>query len=97
MVSVSEPFAVVAKVELGRVGVENEERLFLVRPGVGIDDRRIESRTRLGTTAGIADAAGVVADDEHRHMARVLELPQLVEDDGVSQVKVRAPLDQRPA
>ena len=78
------------------------ERLRLVGLGVGVDDGAVEARARLAAARRVADTRRVVADDEHRDVAGVLELAQLVEDDGVAEVDVRrrgvdAELDaQRP-
>ena len=53
--------------------------------------------------ARVPDARGVVADDQHDRVAGVLELAQLLQDDGVAEVevgrrRVQAELDaQRPA
>jgi hypothetical protein len=47
-----------------------------------------ETRQRLAATRWVADARRVVADDEHRDVAGVLELAELVEDDRVAQVDV---------
>ena len=62
-----------------------------------------EHGPRRGAAAGVADARGVVADDQHDAVARVLELAQLLQHDGVAEVdvgrgRVEAELDpQRPA
>ena len=84
-----EPLPVVADVELGRVVVEDAERLLLVGLGVGVDDGAVQAGARLAAARGVADTRRVVADDEHRDVAGVLELAQLVEDDGVAEVDVR--------
>src|SRR5262249_21464909 len=64
----------------------------LVRVGLGV--RRDLLRRRRGprdiASGRIADQAGEVADKEDDVMAEVLELPQLVELDRVTQVQVRA-------
>ena len=63
----------------------------------------VEAGARLAAARRVADARRVVADDEHRDVPGVLELAQLVEDDGVAEVDVGrrgvdAELDaQRPA
>ena len=85
-----------------RVGVEDLRRLLDVRPRVGVDLLARELRARRRAPARIADARGVVADDEDDDVPAVLELAQLAQDDRVAEVDVRrrrveAELDaQRP-
>ena len=87
-----------------RVAVEHLEGLLLVGLGVA---RRSRSASSCGRVVErplrVADARGVVADDQHDRVAEVLELAQLAQHDGVAEVDVRrgrvdAELDpQRPA
>ena len=97
-----EPFAVAAQLE-PLVGAQDLARLLHVRARVRVDLLAGEDRARGRAPARVADAGRVVAHDQHRRMAGVLELAQLLEDDGVPECdvarsRVEAELDaQRPA
>jgi hypothetical protein len=68
--------------------VEDLPDLPLVGGGVG-DDLVFGERRAGGVLAGgVADAGGEVADEEDDLVAELLELPQLVDDDGVAEVEV---------
>jgi len=58
--------------------------------GIGLDLGGAELHPGGVLAAGIADAGGEVADDQHRRVARILEGPQLAEQDRVAQVDVGA-------
>ena len=47
-----------------------------------------EDGTSLGAAARIADASGEIADNQHNHVAGVLKLPQLLQNDRVPEVDV---------
>ena len=81
-----EPFAVVA--DLDPVAIEHGEGLLLVGAGVLFDLLGREDRSGVRTATGVTDASGEVADDEHDDVAGVLELPQFLQHDGVTQVDV---------
>ena len=68
----AEPLTVAA--DFGFLGVENLVGLFEVGLGVLLDLRFGQDGARLGFTGGIADARGVVADDEYSLVAEFLEL-----------------------
>ena len=48
-------------------------------------DVLLQARPRLRLPGRIADASGEVADDQDRDVAGILELPELVQDDGPSE------------
>jgi len=81
------PFGVVT--DLGPVGIEDLEGLLEVGLRVVLDLFGREHRSRLGATARVADLGGVVADDQDRRVALVLEQPEDVEDHQVAGVDVR--------
>ena len=82
----AEPLAVAA--DLGLLGVEDLEGLLEVGLGVLLDLLLGEDGARLGLAGGVADARGVVADDEDGLVAELLELAELVEDDHVAEGQV---------
>ena len=65
-----------------------EEKTFRTHDGVDLFLRKY--RPRLIYAGGIADAGGVVADNQHGLVAEVLELPQFPQHDRMAQVQVRA-------
>ena len=70
------------------VGIQNPAVLLAVRLRVALDLLRRERRPRLRLARGIADQAGKIADDQHGFVAQVLELPQLLQHDGVADVEI---------
>ena len=62
--------------------------LVHVRARVGVDLLAGQHRPRRRAAARVAHARRVVADDQHDGVARVLELAQLLEHDGVAEVDV---------
>ncbi len=85
-----EPLGVSAHFEAGRVGVEDLAGLLDVGLGVGVDLLGGEHGARLALAGRVADAGGVVADDEDRLVAEVLEGAHDAQDDGVAHVDVGA-------
>jgi len=84
-----QPFAVTADLQfLGR-SVYDLAGLVDVGPGVGFDLLGRQYRACLVLSRRIADAGGVIADDQHGLVAEVLELADLTQHDGVAQVDVR--------
>jgi hypothetical protein len=80
------PLGVAADLRLLRV--QDQRGLLEVGLGVGLDLLTGQRRPR-GVAAGrIADQRGEVANQEDHLVAQVLELPHLVEHDGVAQVQV---------
>ena len=75
---------------LGLLAVEDLEGLLRVRARVGVDLLTRELRAQGGAPARIPDAGGVVAHDEDHDVAAILELPQLLQDDRVTEVDVRS-------
>ena len=88
-VSLREPLAVAADLQLAGRGVEHLARLLEVGLGVGVDGVVVEHRPGLVAPGGVADLGRVVADDQHRLVAQVLELPHLPQHDRVAEVDVR--------
>ena len=74
--------------DFGLVAIENEE--YLVGVGLGVCRQLVRGhgRPRQVATGGVADHAGEVADQKNDVMAEILQLPQLVELNGVSQMEV---------
>ena len=70
------------------VGEQHLAGLVHVRARVGVDLLAGQHRPRRRAAARVAHARGVVADDQHDGVARVLELAQLLEHDGVAEVDV---------
>ena len=56
--------------------------------GVAVDLLGLEHRPQRRAPRRVADARGEVADDQHDGVAGVLELAQLLQHDGVSEVDV---------
>ena len=83
-----EPLAVAPQLEPRRVVVEDLERLLLVGAGVRLDLLDGQHRPQLGAPARVPDARGEVADDQHDHVAGVLEVAQLAQHDRVPEVDV---------
>ena len=73
----------------GAGAVEDLEHLLLVGLRRRLHRRAGELRAGRRATAGIADHGGEVTDDEDRGVAEVLELAQLGEADGVTEMDVR--------
>ena len=71
----AEPLAVVADLQVLRVGQEDLADLRDVGLGVGVDLFAGEQRAGLVAAGRVADAGGVVADDEDGLVAPLLELP----------------------
>jgi len=81
-----EPFSVAA--DFGFLGIEDFENLVGVGFGVLLDGFGIEGWAGFGAPGGIADAGGIIADDDDGEMASVLELADFGEDESVAEVKV---------
>jgi len=81
-----EPFAIAT--DFGFLGIEDFEDLVGVGFGVLLDGFGIEGWAGFGSTRGIADAGGIIADDDDGEMASVLELADFGEDESVAEVKV---------
>jgi hypothetical protein len=81
-----EPFAVPA--DFGFLGIEDFEDLVGVGFGVLFDGFGIEGWAGFGASGGIADAGGIIADDNDSKMASVLELADFGEDESVAKVEV---------
>ena len=64
------------------------QRLLVEGRGVGLDLLVGEQRAQRRAPGGIADARGVVADDQHDAVTGVLELAQLAQHDRVAEVDV---------
>ena len=76
--------------DFGLVAVENQKHLIGIRLRV-MSDFFGGQRRACGVAPGrIADHAGEIADQEDDVMAELLELPQLVELNGVAEMKVGA-------
>ena len=74
--------------QLGRVRVEDAERLVDVGLRVLVDLLARERRARRVAARGVADERREVADDEHDGVPEVLELAQLAQRHGVAEVQV---------
>ena len=72
----------------GGVLVEDPHGLFLEGRGVGVDLLVGEHRPQARATRGVSHARGVVADDQHHPVARVLELAQLAQHHRVAEMDV---------
>jgi len=81
-----EPFAVAA--DFGFLGIEDFKDLVGVGFGVLLDGFRIEGWAGFGAPSGIADAGGIIADDDDGEVASVLELADFGEDESVAEVEV---------
>jgi hypothetical protein len=81
-----EPFSVAA--DFGFLGIEDFEDLVSVGFGVLLDGFWIEGWAGFGAPRGIADASGVISDDDDGEMASVLELADFSEDESVAKVEV---------
>jgi len=81
-----EPFSVAA--DFGFLGIEDFEDLVGVGFGVLLDGFGIEGWAGFRSTRGIADAGGIIADDDDGEMASVLELADFGEDESVAEVEV---------
>jgi hypothetical protein len=77
-------------VDLGRLDVDHLPGLSEVRSGVRADVLVREHGAGLRLSRRIPDPRGEVSDDQDGDVTGVLELPQLPQDDGVSQGEVRA-------
>jgi hypothetical protein len=82
-----EPFSVAA--DFGFLGIENFEDLFGVGFGVLFNGFGIEGWAGFRAPRGIADAGGIIADDDDSEMASVLELTNFGENESVTEVEVR--------
>jgi len=81
-----EPFSVAA--DFGFLGIEDFKDLVGVGFGVLLDGFGIEGRAGFGAPGGIADAGGVISDDNDGKMASFLELADFGEDESVAKVEV---------
>ena len=81
-----EPFSVAA--DFGFLGIEDFKDLVGVGFGVLLDGFGIEGWAGFGAPGGIADAGGIIADDDDGEMASVLELADFGEDESVAEVEV---------
>lgn len=81
-----EPFSVAA--DFGFLGIEDFEDLVGVGFGVLLDGFGIEGWAGFGAPGGIADAGGIIADDDDSEMASVLKLADFGEDESVAEVEV---------
>jgi hypothetical protein len=81
-----EPFAIAA--DFGFLGIEDFKDLVGVGFGVLLDGFGIEGWAGFGASGGIADASGVISDDDDGEMASVLELADFGEDESVAEVEV---------
>ena len=82
-----EPCRVVMQFGLGRV--QNLERLLFVRFGVRLHFGRGQGRPRRVPARRIADHRREIADDEHGGVSQILELAELCQDDGMTEVQIR--------
>ena len=97
-VQISQPFAVAAHLKAaGRFKVEQGLLLGLPLAQLGQIGGRIglhlfsgELHAGCAFAGGITNARSEIANDQHRRVARVLESPQLAEQDAVAQVDVAA-------
>ena len=81
----AEPFAVPADFEMIRIGQEDFADLGDVGFGVGVDLLAAEDRAGGVSAGGIADAGGVIADDEHGLVAQFLELANDLQRHGMAE------------
>jgi len=81
-----EPFAIAT--DLGFFWVEDSEDLVGVGFCVLFNRFWIEGWAGFGSTGGIADASGVISDNDDGEMASVLELANFGENESVAEVKV---------
>ena len=81
-----EPFAVAA--DFGFLGIEDFEDLVGVGFGVLLDGFGIEGWAGFRAPRGIADAGGIISDDDDGEMASVLELADFGEDESVAKVEI---------
>ena len=81
-----EPFSVAT--DFGFLGIEDFKDLVGVGFGVLLDGFGIEGWAGFGAPGGIADAGGIIADDDDGEMASVLELADFGEDESVAEVEV---------
>jgi len=81
-----QPFSVAA--DFGFLGIEDFEDLVGVGFGVLLDGFGIEGWAGFGAPGGIADASGVISDDDDGEMASVLELADFGEDESVAKVEI---------
>ena len=65
-------------------------QLLEIGAGVGLDLLSRQLNTGCTFARGVTDARGEVANDQNRGVARILEGPQLAEEDRVTQVNVTA-------
>ncbi|CAI8421088.1 MAG: Uncharacterised protein [Cyanobium sp. ARS6] len=93
-----EPFAVSAHLQATR-GLKIEQcrllrlalaQLCQVGGGIGLNLFSAELHPCGAFAGGIADAGCEVADDQHRRVPRILESPQLAEEDAVAEMDVAA-------
>ena len=87
---VAREFAQPAAVEVhdGLFGVEDLEHLFLVRFRVGGDFFGRHGRARRVLARGVADEPGEIADEKNHRMAQDLKMFELLNKNGVTEVKV---------
>ncbi|TPW19095.1 MAG: hypothetical protein FD126_3030 [Elusimicrobia bacterium] len=82
-----EPLRVVT--DLDAVLAQDLEGLVLVGGGVSLDVGLGQRGARRVAAGRVADAGGEIPDDEDGGVPQVLEMPELLEDDGVAEVQVR--------
>src|SRR3990170_4962342 len=75
--------------DLGLRWFEDLENLLLVGRSVALDVLPREDHPRLRLPGGVADHPGEVADQEDHLMAGLLEVLELLDEDGVAEVQVR--------
>jgi len=73
---------------LGEIRVENAENLLAIGLGIAGDIFRGQWLTGLIAPGGVTDHAGEVTDEKNHLMAEGLELPQLINQDGMAEMQV---------
>ena len=77
------------ELEPGPVGIEDLEDLLFVGLRIGIDLVARQGGPCGTASRGIADQPGEIADQKDDFVAELLELPHLVQQYGVSEMKIR--------
>ena len=85
----AEPFAVVANFKMIDIGEENFADLCDVGFGVGVDFFAGELRAGFVAPGGVADAGGVIADDENGFVTEILKLADHAQRNGMAQRHIR--------
>ena len=80
------PFAVEA--DFGGLAIENLEHLLAIGIRVALDLVARQGLSRLGSSGGIADHRGEIADQENHGVSRVLKVAQFLEHHAMAEMQV---------